>query len=201
MEKFFQTLSKPAKWILIIGGFFYAVWFAMMQAFGIDGQFMSVITRLIIMLVGIALLAATPLLVLLKKDDVAKMVFLFLIGYWVLSTAQSWFFYAETFTDSNNGLAITCGIFSFLAGLGLVAILVLTVLEYVLKMPFLRFVSFLVMLGVIVIGFVAGLLLAIYAGTNKAFWPTGMNFLVDFLILPVVICMGYLYFFGVPTRK
>ena len=201
MEKFFQTLSKPAKWVLIIGGFFYAVWFAVMQGAGIDGEFVSVLTRLIIMVVGTVLLAATPVLVLFKKDDAAKMVFLFLIGYWVLNTIQSWFFYAETFTESNDGLAVTAGIFSLIAGLGLVAILVLTILEFFLKKPVLRFISLLVMLGVIVVGFIGGLLLVIYAGKMNAFWPRGAEFLVDYMILPLVICFGYLYFFGAPSKK
>lgn len=201
MEKFFQTLSKPAKWVLIIGGFFYAVWFAVMQGSGIDGQFVSVLTNLIVMAVGIALLAATPILVLVKKDDIAKMVFLFLVGYWVLTTIQSWFFYAETFTESNDGLAVTAGIFSLIAGLGLVAILVLTILEFFLKKPALRLISLIVMLGVIAIGFIAGLLLTIYAGKMNAFWPRGAQFLVDYMILPLVICFGYLYFFGAPSKK
>ena len=204
MDKFFQALSKPAKWVLIIGGFFYAVWFAIMQATSIEGQFMSVVTNIIIMIIGTALLVAVPVLVLLKKDDAAKMVFLFLLGYWVLNTISNWFFYAETFTDARdelNGLAITSGIFSFIVGLGLVAILVLTVLEFVLKKPAFRFISLLVMLGVIGLGFITALLLFIYAATVGGVWPMGLNFFVEYLILPAVIFFGYIYFFGVPAKK
>ena len=201
MEKLLKALGKPAKWVFIIGGFFYTAWFAVKTACSIDGDFMSVVTALIIMMVGTALLVASPLLVLLKKDDPARLVFLFLLGYWVLNTIQSWLFYAETFTDARDGLPITCGVFSFIAGLGVVAILVLTVLEFVLKKPALRFISFLVFLGVIVIGFITGLLLVIYAGTRNAFWPTGVDFLVEYMILPTVICFGYLYFMGSPTQK
>ena len=73
MEKFFNSLSKPAKWVFVIGGFFYATWFAVTQATAIDGQFVNVITKLIIMVVGSALLVAAPILVLLNKNDAAKM--------------------------------------------------------------------------------------------------------------------------------
>ena len=128
MDKFFNSLSKPAKWIFVIGGFFYATWFAITQAVSIDGQFVSVIVRLVIMAIGTALLVGAPLLILLGKNEAAKMVFLFLIGYWVLNTARNWLSNAEAFTDSRDGLAIASGIFAFLAGLGLATIIVLVIL-------------------------------------------------------------------------
>ena len=201
MDKFFNSLSKPAKWIFVIGGFFYATWFAITQATAIDGQFVSVISRMIIMIVGSALLIGAPLFILLKKDDIAKMLFLLLLGYWVLNQAQTWLSHAETFTTSRDGLAVASGIFLFIAGLGLVAIIVLIALELLLKAKFLRFISFLIMLGVIVTGFIGGLLIAIYAGKMDVFWPRGMDFLVSYMILPTIICFGYLYFFGAPAKK
>ena len=201
MDKFFNSLSKPSKWIFVIGGFFYATWFAITQAVSIDGQFVSVIVRLVIMAIGTALLVGAPLLVLLGKNEAAKMVFLFLIGYWVLNTARNWLSNAEAFTDSRDGLAIAAGIFAFLAGLGLAAIIVLVILEFLFKAKFLRFVSFLVMLGVIVLAFIGGLLFAIYEGTVNRFWPLGADYIVDWMILPIVICFGYLYFFGAPAKK
>jgi len=201
MEKILKALSKPAKWVFIIGGFFYTVWFAIYTATNIGGGFISVVAELIIMTIGTALLVASPLLVLLKKDNPARLLFLFLLGYWVLSTIQSWFFYAETFVESNNGLGVAAAIFSFIAGLGIVAILVLTVLEFLLKKPVFRFISFLIFLGVVATGFIAGLLIVVYSGTNNAFWPSGANLLVEYMILPVVICFGYLYFMGSPAQK
>ena len=201
MEKFLNALSKPAKWIFVIGGFFYATWFAIMTATGFGNGFVSVIASLIIMTIGTALLVAAPLLVLLKKDNAAKMVFLFLLGYWVLSTIQSWLGTARGLVEFDNGLAAAAGIFSLIAGLGIVAILVLTILEFILKKPALRFVSFLVFLGVVATAFIAGLLLVIYSGTANVLWPNGINFLVEFMILPIIICFGYLYFMGSPKEK
>ena len=184
MEKFFNSLSKPAKWIFVIGGFFYTAWFALAQGLSIDGQFVSVIAHLVIMTIGTALL-------------------LFLIGYWVLVTAQNWLSSAEALTDTrnNDGLAVAAGIFAFLAGLGLVAIIVLVILEFLFKAKFLRFISFIIMLAVIVLGFIAGLLTAIYFGNRNAFWPTGMNLIIEWMILPIIICFGYLYFFGAPAKN
>lgn len=203
MEKFFNSLSKPAKWIFVIGGFFYTAWFALAQGLSIDGQFVSVIAHLVIMTIGTALLVGAPLLVLLRKEETAKMVFLFLIGYWVLVTAQNWLSSAEALTDTRNsdGLAVAAGIFAFLAGLGLAAIIVLVILEFLFKAKFLRFISFIIMLAVIVLGFIAGLLTAIYFGNRNAFWPTGMNLIIEWMILPIIICFGYLYFFGAPAKN
>lgn len=201
MENLLKALSKPAKWIFVIGGFFYAAWFAIVTATGFGNSFISVIASLIIMTIGTALLVAAPLLVLLKKDNAAKMVFLFLLGYWVLTTIQNWLGTSAGLVESNDGLAIVAGIFSFVAGLGIVAVLVLTVLEIILKKPALRFVSFLVFLGVIVVSFFAGLFLVILSGTNNAFWPNGVQFLIQFMILPIIICFGYIYFMGLPNQK
>ena len=201
MEKFLNALSKPAKWIFVIGGFFYAMWFAIMTATGFGNGFVSVIVSLIIMTIGTALLVAAPLLVLLKKDNAGKMVFLFLLGYWVLTTIQNWLGISAGLVESNDGLAIVAGLFSFIAGLGVVAVLVLTVLELILKKPALRFVSFLVFLGVIIVGFFAGLFLVILSGMNNAFWPSGIQFLIQYMILPIIICFGYIYFMGLPNKK
>ena len=123
--------------------------------------------------------------------------------YWVLVTAQNWLSSAEALTDTrnNDGLAVAAGIFAFLAGLGLVAIIVLVILEFLFKAKFLRFISFIIMLAVIVLGFIAGLLTAIYFGNRNAFWPTGMNLIIEWMILPIIICFGYLYFFGAPAKN
>ena len=201
MEKFFNALSKPAKWIFIIGGLFYATWFIIENALSIDGQFVSVIRGLVVLSIGAILIAGAPILVICRKDEAAKMVFLFLLGYWVLNSAQAFLGNAEAFTDSNEGLAITSGIFALIAGLGLAAIIVLVALEFVFKFKTLRFIAFLVMLGVIVFGFLAALLVAIYAGTRNVFWPNGVQLLIEWMILPVVVLFGYIYFLGAPKKN
>ena len=61
MEKFFNALSKPAKWIFIIGGLFYATWFIIENALSIDGQFVSVIRGLVVLSIGAILIAGAPI--------------------------------------------------------------------------------------------------------------------------------------------
>lgn len=203
MEKFFNILLKPAKWILIIGSLVYAVWFAIETASSINGTFMGVVSNLLILIVGSALLFSVPLLILFKKEDMAKIAFFILAGYWLISTTLSMFGYAQTYTELNDGLAITGGIFAFIAALCLVGVLALIVLEFVIKKPALRLFTFFVMIGVIVFTLLTGILLfALYASNGSPLgWSFTADLLVKNLLVPTVVCFGCLYFLGAPTTK
>ena len=203
MEKFFNVLLKPAKWILIIGSLVYAVWFAIETASSINGTFMGVVSNLLILIVGSALLFSVPLLILFKKEDMAKIAFFILAGYWLISTTLSMFGYAQTYTELNDGLAITGGIFAFIAALCLVGVLALIVLEFVIKKPALRLFTFFVMIGVIVFTLLTGILLfALYASNGSPLgWSYTADLLVKNLLVPTVVCFGCLYFLGAPTTK
>lgn len=203
MEKFFNVLLKPAKWILIIGSLVYAVWFAVETASSINGTFMGVVSNLLILIVGSALLFSVPLLILFKKEDMAKIAFFILAGYWLISTTLSMFGYAQTYTELNDGLAVTGGIFAFIAALCLVGVLALIVLEFVIKKPALRLFTFFVMIGVIVFTLLTGILLfALYASNGSPLgWSFTADLLVKNLLVPTVVCFGCLYFLGAPTTK
>ena len=203
MEKFFNVLLKPAKWILISGSLVYAVWFAVETASSINGTFMGVVSNLLILIVGSALLFSVPLLILFKKEDMAKIAFFILAGYWLISTTLSMFGYAQTYTELNDGLAVTGGIFAFIAALCLVGVLALIVLEFVIKKPALRLFTFFVMIGVIVFTLLTGILLfALYASNGSPLgWSFTADLLVKNLLVPTVVCFGCLYFLGAPTTK
>lgn len=203
MEKFFNVLLKPAKWILIIGSLVYAVWFAVETASSINGTFMGVVSNLLILIVGSALLFSVPLLILFKKEDMAKIAFFILAGYWLISTTLSMFGYAQTYTELNDGLAVTGGVFAFIAALCLVGVLALIVLEFVIKKPALRLFTFFVMIGVIVFTLLTGILLfALYASNGSPLgWSFTADLLVKNLLVPTVVCFGCLYFLGAPTTK
>ena len=200
MNKFFEVLTKPAKWVLIIGGFIYAVWYAVGRGSAMDGEFMNVIVNLILLIVGTALLVATPILVLLTKNEMAKIAFLILVGYWLLTSIQSYYGYAEVFCSSNDGVSITGGIFFFLAASCLLAVLVLIIVEFALKKPAMRFFAFIVMLALIVLAFLAGLFYFIQAVRFEAGWYRCVEPWIEYMLLPIVVCFGYLYFSGAPKK-
>lgn len=201
MDKFFEVLTKPAKWVLIIGGFIYAVWYAIGRGASMDGEFMSVLVNLILLIVGTALLVTVPILVLLNKNDMAKIVFLILVGYWLLSSIQSHYAQAEMFcSNTEDGVAITGGVFFFLAASSLLAVLVFIVLEFALKKPAMRFFAFIVMLAVIGLSFLAGLFYFIEAVRYEWGWYSSINPWIEYMLLPIVVCFGYLFFSGAPKK-
>ena len=203
MDKFFQTLSKPAKWIFVIGGFFYATWFSILQISAIGGTFVSVTANMIIFIIGSALLVAAPILVLMNKKEIAKLVFIFLIGYWLLMSIQTWFTEAEASSElrRQDGLTITISIFAFLAALALTGVLVMIVLGYIFKNPVFRFIGLMIFFGVIFFSFITGILFMVFTIKGNAFWPQGMAAIVAYMITPTIICFGYLYFFGAPKEN
>ena len=204
MEKFFNILLKPDKWILVIGSFVYATWFAVQTAGSINGTFMSVVSNLLILIVGSALLFSVPVLILLKKEDMAKIAFFILAGYWLISTALSMFGYAQTYCiEDASGAAIAGGVFAFITALCLVGVLALIVLEFVAKKAFFRLFAFFAMFGVILFALLTGILL--FASTVEGIeffgWPNVVNLLVEYLLVPAIVCFGCLYFLGAPATK
>ena len=203
MDKFFKVLIKPAKWILIIGSLVYATWFAVETAGSIQGTFMSVASHLIILVVGSALLFSVPILVLFKKIDMAKIAFLILAGYWLISTTRSMFGYAETYcTEHQEAVAVVGGVFAFLTALCLVGVLVLIVLEFAAKKPGLRLFAFFAMFGVILFALLTGILLFV-ARVDAGYytWTYTAGIFVEYLLVPTIVCFGFLYFLGAPKGK
>jgi len=200
MEKFFEFLTKPARWVLVIGGFFYATWFAIVTASGFGDGALSAIADLVILIVGFSLLAGLPILVLFKKDNYAKAIFLFLLGYWAINSIRTWFGYS-LFAESRDGLLVSAGVFSFFFALAISTIIVLTVLEYAIKKPFLRNISLFVLLGAIVVGLVAGILFFIIYAKRKDVWPDSFSALIELFVVPAIVCFGYLHFFGAPKQE
>ena len=117
--KFFEKLTKSSRIIFIIGAFIYAALYATFHAGGMGNTFMSVLVGLIYLIVGTGLLVAAPLLLLFKRDEAAKYVYLVLLGYWLLSTVQTYLNQADIASNSNDALTVVIGIFSFILGLWL----------------------------------------------------------------------------------
>lgn len=205
MEKFinkvFEILSKPAKWIFIIGGFVYAVWFAMRTAMSIDGQFMNVLTNIITLFVGTALCCLPPLFLLLKKDGLAKLFFVFLLGYWVLTAPQQYFFLAETFADAGQFFPVFVSIFLFTVGLALIGVLVLVILQIILKLKVLRLITLGIGILVVLLSFTTAILFMIEAGIMGAAWAMYIEYgFIMMILLPFVVGCGCICLLGVDKK-
>ena len=205
MEKFinkvFEILSKPAKWIFIIGALVYAVWFATRTAMSMDGQFMNVLTNIITLFVGTALIALPPVFLLLKKDELAKLFFVFLLGYWVLNAPSQFFVLAEGFADAGEFFPVFVSIFLLMVGVGLVAILVLVILEIILKLQLFRLLSLFIGIVVVLLSFTTAILFMIEAGIMGADWSIFVEYgLVTMILLPIVVGCGCVALLGVDKK-
>ena len=205
MEKFinkvFEILSKPAKWIFIIGALVYGVWFATRTAMSIDGQFMNVLTNIITLFVGTALICLPPVFLLLKKDELAKLFFVFLLGYWVLTAPSQFFILAEGFADAGEFFPVFVSIFLLTVGVGLVAILVLVILEIILKLQIFRLLSLFIGIIVVLLSFTTAILFMIEAGIMGADWSIFVEYgLVTMILLPIVVGCGCVALLGVDKK-
>lgn len=205
MEKFinkvFEILSKPAKWIFIIGALVYGVWFATRTAMSIDGQFMNVLTNIITLFVGTALICLPPVFLLLKKDELAKLFFVFLLGYWVLTAPSQFFVLAEGFADAGEFFPVFVSIFLLTVGVGLVAILVLVILEIILKLQIFRLLSLFIGIIVVLLSFTTAILFMIEAGIMGADWSIFVEYgLVTMILLPIVVGCGCVALLGVDKK-
>lgn len=201
INKILEIFSKPAKWIFVIGGFIYAAWFAIRTGMSMDGQVMNIITNIIVLLVGAALLCIPPLMILLNKEDLAKLFFVFLLGYWILTAPQQYFFLAETFADAREVFPIIVSIFLLITGLVLLAVLVLVVLEVILKAKAFRLIYLGLAILVCALSLVCAIMFTVMAIIQGAIFMAIEYALIDMILLPFVVGCGCLYLLNVDKKK
>lgn len=203
MKKIFEALSKPARLILIIAAFAYAGLYAITGFGSLGGGFLSTIGGLIVTTLTVAAVVAVPILLLLKKEQAAKLVFILVAGYWLVSNAQSYILnYGWLVQESDDGLIICLGIFGFLAGLALTGVFVLMIIHFILKKEVLKLSAVLAFLGAFLFIFVVFVLLLvqyirILANDGAVGWTNWID-LLAMLAAPVAVFFGYLYFLGAP---
>ena len=197
MKKILELLVKPSRLILLIASIVYVSLYAISGFGSLGGEFMPLISRLIIMLVTIAAVVSIPVLLILKKDNIAKIVFALVGGFWLVDAARSYVSDGQAVINGADGLYITAGIFGFLAGLCLTAVLILLVFSFVLKKEALRFVSILVFIIGYVFIFITSIFQMIIEGQVNAGWT--LYFIsINMMVAPIAVLFGYLYFFSVP---
>ena len=194
LDRIIQIFKKPSRFILFVGSI---VVFAltMLSGFGnIGGDFFPVFIGIIVLLATLCATATVPVLLILKKDDIAKIVFVVLAGYWLISSARgqlgnvAWVGEGTALTDA-------AGVFSVLYGLCLLAIIVLIVLHLVLKNDFLKKVVLCVLAGAIVLGLVAMILWCVIYGKYNSHWTVFIDEICSFVAIPVTVFGGCVYYF------
>lgn len=197
MKKFFEALKEPSRLILIIGSFLVLVLFELTLFGNIGNEFFPVLSSIILIVAYSAALAATPVLLLMKKDNIAKIIFAILAGYWVISTIVNQIATGSMIDSDFPPLLITYSVFAFLYGIVLLGVMVLVILSIALKKDILKLIALIAVVTSIGLSYLAGLFEMIYLGSSEgAAWTTFVDAINDYFVIPVVICFGFLYFFG-----
>lgn len=210
MNKVFAALSKPAKWIYMFGSFAYALLYviAYLISAGNNGtmnSFFPAISVILIVLLAIILIPAAGVLILLKQEKIAKIVFMVLGDFAVLSyvfnglnEVQNW---ADPQIVQNAELWNTCIVFNFFFALSLLAVIVLIIISVILKKKLLQTIAFFAFLGVMLLAFLTGVFYTINGGVVDVGFAIMTQIILEFFIQPVLLVFGYLYFFGAPELE
>ena len=196
MKKVFDLLLKPARLILIICAFAYAGLYSLVTFGNFGGSFLGVLASLIIYALTVAAIVAIPVLLLLKKEEAAKLVFILVAGFWLISESRSLLSFGQV-ADSQNGLVVANAVFGFFAGLALTGVFVLLVLNVVLKKELFRLIAILTLAGAYLFILIFVVLEIVLYAKYDAGWTTFVGLFLD-LIAPVGVLFGYLYFLGAP---
>ena len=205
MNKIIHMVRKIGKLVIIILSFTYAALFSIC-AIGrgaTQGQFMPVLASLILMGVGTAAIASVGLLLLLKKEVPAKLIFAALGIYWVIYSVQDNILMADNMVKEMPGVLVAASVFGFIIGLLLLGVSILLVLYYAFsktprmnKKPFL-IISLSVLGTILVFSMVKAIILAIAYGKYGG-WVSILSAIADGFIAPPLLIIGYLYFFVAP---
>lgn len=202
ISKVFGILAKPAKWIFIGGAFAYALWFAIMTGMSIDGQPMNVLTNIITLFVGTALICLPPVFALIGKNELAKLFFVFLLGYWVLTAPREYFFLAEGLADAREFYPVFVSIFFFFIGLAIIGLLILVILSMIIKLKILHVIANFMGIAVVAVCFLTAILFIIEAAIQGAPWTVYIEYgVMDLMVLPITIGCGCLYFFDLQKEN
>lgn len=203
MKELLKAIKGPSRIIYMVGATIYALLFAVI-AIGngaTGGQFMPVFAGLIIMAAGIIAIGSVPLLMLLKKEDAAKIIFVVLAGYWLVSQAQARIGMAGGIVDGVDGTAVTGYVFGFISGIMLLIIGILVIVYTIFsKKRGLMGVAFWIMLSFVLVAMITGIIILIAQAKAKANWAAIMDTVAEGFIVPTVVVFGYIYFFANPNE-
>ena len=200
MEKFFNSISKPARIVFIILGFVCTALYAIITGVSFGGTFFSVVSSIVLFVVGTALLVGAPLLSLFGRKDAAKVVFLLLLGYWLIFQTRTMFGAASN-GFSKEVIPNIIIVVAFSIALGLTGLLIFAALDFFFKRSGLRFLAVLLFFAAVAglcILYVFHLIGDIQA---KSTWSAYIYDLLYDLAAPIALFFGYLYFFGAPSKK
>ncbi len=199
IDSVLKKLQSPAK-LIVICTFLTAAGFAFIAAIaGFGNRFFSIIGGLITMVIMVAFWASVPTLILLKKENLAKKVFPFILFYWFLNEMINLLSTTDWIRPNIPGLFVAIGVFEFLIALAFLTAIVFIVLGKVKKIDRFDQLPTLIIAGTFLFFIVVFALRVAVEVKYKADWGDYLETIVSTLILPVGFFFAVLYFF--PPKK
>ena len=128
MSYFFKQFKKYAE-ILLITLLLVAALFSLLSSVGnFPNEFMPVIGHLFLMLFEIGLLSVVPVLLFLRKKELARIVFTIYASFWLIASIYSNLGDSSMMRNGMHGLWIAIAVFEFLIACALLTALVFFIL-------------------------------------------------------------------------
>ena len=196
LAKIPSSFKKGAFIALVSAGFLHLALTALVSFAGFGGSFIAVLSDILVTSATLAALVAVPLLVLLKKREIALTVFTVLTGFWLISTSREQLSAAGAFDAQNNPALVNAAlIFCFLYGVVLLGTFVLIVLSLVFKKnPLFKQIAFLGLLTSVLFGLICAILMMIVYGQANMGWTSFVGAIDSYVVIPSLVTIGCVYF-------
>ena len=198
MSYFFKQLKRNAE-VLFITLLLVAALFALLSYVGtFPSGFMPVIGHLFLMFFEIGLLIAVPVLLLLRKRDLAKMIYMFLASFWMIDTI--YIFLGDSFLMAKgfHGLQIAGSVFEFVIAIALLTAAVFFILGKKKQDVKKNNITALILLGAYAAFFIVFALTVAFLAVFKQPWTNYIEGISENLFLPAAMFLG-LFVFGFLT--
>ena len=171
MDQLFSSLKKIASLLAVILLLTAAGCTLLTDLGSFDNGFFPVIGNLILLVVEMVLIGGVAVLLLMKKDDLAKKALGPVFAWRMIGTILSGISYSAGINSYNDGLGITVCVFAFLAGLALLAAAVFFVLGICGKTAFYKF-GWLLFAAYLCLAFIVMIMTCVRAGVNDYSWQS-----------------------------
>ena len=195
MENLFTNLKKVTRLLIIIALAVLSVINAITYNVGAPGRFMPFVSNAFCLIFILAIFLTSLALILLKKEDKAYIILLVYAAYYLISCTFNYIASGSLAVSGNGAASIIYGIFYFLGGLLLLAIITFITLIKIFDFKFNKILDLLVVIacGFSVILFIVGLIRYIDWDMN---WSAYLSLIEGTLVMPVLLASLY-----IETRK
>ena len=195
MENLFTNLKKVTHLLIIIALAVLSVINAITYNVGAPGRFMPFVSNAFCLIFILSIFLTTLVLIVLKKDDKAYIILFVYAAYYLISCTFNYIASGSLAVSGARAVSIIYGIFYFLGGLLLLAIITFIALIKIFDFKFNKILDLLVVIacGFSVILFIVGLIRYIDWDVN---WSAYLSLIEETLVMPLLLASLY-----IETRK